>query len=205
MQTLIDHLVNKYAPTGLIVYGSYSNGTNDGDSDFDALVIWDKPEKFHDTSVVNGVRLDVFGYPGEYLSGLEEPWEFLQIHDGIVVLDRDGAAESLKKQVNEYIVGFPKKTPEEKRELKAWCGKMLRRMERQDAEGRYRGHWLLTDSLSIYCDLRDQFYFGPKKTIASLKEKDPVGFGLFSSALEQPEGLKDWVRYIFKEFDRECD
>ena len=53
-------------PLSIIVYGSYANGTNDLNSDFDALVIYDDSNQIHDTSFVNGIQLDVFVYPLSY-------------------------------------------------------------------------------------------------------------------------------------------
>ena len=35
MQEIIEYINEKYAPVSVIVYGSYSNGTNNKSSDFD--------------------------------------------------------------------------------------------------------------------------------------------------------------------------
>ena len=63
---IITYLQEKYMPLSIIVYGSYANGTNDLNSDFDALVIYDDSNQIHDTSFVNGIQLDVFVYPLSY-------------------------------------------------------------------------------------------------------------------------------------------
>mgnify|MGYP002508212092 CR=1 FL=1 len=52
-----------YSPLSIILYGSYANGTNNLNSDFDALVISHHHEEFHDTSFVNGIR----GFPPSIL------------------------------------------------------------------------------------------------------------------------------------------
>lgn len=63
MERVIKYIKDKYNPLCIILYGSYADGTNNLNSDFDALVIAADPEQFHDTSFVDGVPLDVFVYP----------------------------------------------------------------------------------------------------------------------------------------------
>lgn len=195
MDNLIAYLRKTYDPVGMICYGSYRDGTQNEQSDFDALLLIREGNYVHDTSVVDGVRLDVFVYP---LNWKFVPEDFVQIYDGAVIMDENGAAEALVQQVHQFVDRYPKKTPEEKWELKNWCGKMLIRSKRDDAEGLYRGHWLLTDSLQIYCDLRDWFYFGPKKTILRMQKDDPKGFQMLCSALEDRSRLDSWIDYIFE-------
>lgn len=194
MEQLIGYLRATYAPIGIICYGSYRDGTQNEQSDFDALLLCRDGKRTHDTSVFDGVRLDVFVYPTD---GELQPEELVQIYDGAVILDADGSAARLIGKVRRYVDTYPKKTPEEKAELKSWCDKMLCRAEREDTEGLYRGHWLLTDSLQIYCDMRDRFYFGPKKTILRMQKDDPVAFALLSEAMKKRDGLRPWIRYIF--------
>lgn len=198
MKALTEYLINTYHPAGMILYGSYSNGTQNEESDFDALLICREGEYHHDTSIVNGVQLDVFIYSAESVSKATDMEEFIQIYDGVVMLDECGMASGLKDRVRNYVASLPKKTPEEKADLESWCRKMLHRASRSDAEGLYRAHWLLVDSLSIYCDIWDQFYFGPKKTILHMEKNDPTGFWLFSEALKDQTGLRAWIDYIFE-------
>ena len=195
MEYIIDYLIKTYAPLGLICYGSYRDGTQNEQSDFDALLLIREGDYIHDTSVVDGVRLDVFVYP---LNWNFPPEDYVQLYDGIVVTDETGAAGRLLEQVRRYVDNYPKKTPEEREELKNWCGKMLLRAKRGDAEGLYRSHWLLTDSLQIYCDIRDRFYFGPKKTILRMQKEDPQGFALLCSAMEDRCHLDPWINYMLE-------
>ena len=51
---------------------------------FDALIIAGK-EKAHDSSIVDGVVLDVFVYPTETFSADYDPEEFVQVWDGKTV------------------------------------------------------------------------------------------------------------------------
>lgn len=67
LEKIIEYIKQKYNPLSIILYGSYANGTNNLNSDFDALVISYDHEQFHDTSFVNDIQLDVFVYPASYL------------------------------------------------------------------------------------------------------------------------------------------
>ena len=195
MEPILNYLRATYDPAGLICYGSYRNGTQNEQSDFDALVLTRGGECRHDTSLCVGVRLDVFVYPVELA---KNPEDFIQLYDGLILMDEDGVASELLQRVRSYVENFPKKTQQEKADLKSWCEKMLLRANRTDAEGLYRGHWLLTDSLQIYCEVRDRFYFGPKKTIRRMEKEDPAGFALLCAAMEGRSGLERWIHYIFE-------
>lgn len=203
MEALIEYLKNTYSPIGMICYGSYSDGTQNSQSDFDALLICSEGESRHDTSFFGDVKLDVFIFPTEAVMHPEHPEAFLQIHDGIVIQDESEIAANLLQQIRDYVAAIPPKTSAEKEELKSWCGKMLNRAKRRDVEGIYRAHWLLTDSLEIYCDIRDRFYFGPKKTILKMEREDPFGYSLLCAAMTSLEHLERWINYIF-EVTKEC-
>lgn len=100
---------------------------------FDALIIAGK-EKAHDSSIVDGVVLDVFVYPTETFSADYDPEEFVQVWDGKTVLDEHGIAGQLKAKVLDYIENLPKKTVTEVTQEVEWCEKTLRLMEKSDAE-----------------------------------------------------------------------
>lgn len=65
---------------------------------FDALIIAGE-EKTHDSSIVDGVVLDVFVYPAETFSADYDPEKFVQVWDGKIVLDEHGIAGQLKAKV----------------------------------------------------------------------------------------------------------
>lgn len=199
MKEIYEYLMQTYHPLAMITYGSYSNHTNNLNSDYDAVLICSETECFHDTNVIANVRLDVWGYGKEWIESLTDYAKLIQIWDGRIVLDTDNIAEKLQKQVISYIENCPKKTEEEKKDLKVWCEKMVERTYREDTEGMFRWHWLLVDSLEIYCDVRDLYYFGPKKTILRMKETDEIGYRLYDTALRKQEELKAWISYVFKE------
>lgn len=100
---------------------------------FDALIIAGK-EKAHDSSIVDGVVLDVFVYPTETFSADYDPEEFVQVWDGKIVLDEHGIAGQLKAKALDYIEHLPKKTVTEVTQEVEWCEKTLRLMEKSDAE-----------------------------------------------------------------------
>lgn len=195
MLHILHEIESRYAPSALVVYGSYADGSSNANSDFDALALADIAQPVHDVSFVDGIQLDLFVYPKEQEF---EPEELLQIHDGTIVLDQDGRMQALQELVRSYVASQPKKSHGELRSQVEWCRKMLLRTQRGDAEGFYRWHWVLCDSLEIWADLAGQFYFGPKKTIRRMESEDPVSFRLYEKALTamQTDTLTAWIDHL---------
>lgn len=101
-EKIVGYLKKTYQPDAVIVYGSFADGSANLNSDFDALIIAGK-EKAHDSSIVDGVVLDVFVYPAETFSADYDPEEFVQVWDGKIVLDEHGIAGQLKaKALQEF-------------------------------------------------------------------------------------------------------
>ena len=196
-EQIINYLIESYEPDSIIIYGSFANGSANKNSDFDALVITDHIKK-HDASVICDTVLDVFLYPLETFQAAYDSKEFIQVFDGKIVLDKDGIAEKLQQRVLDYIEHTPVKTEEEIRQEIDWCEKMLFRTMRGDAEGFYRWHWLLCDSLEIYFDIRHQFYHGPKKALRQMEQCDKGAFDLYSRALTALDrnDLSEWINYL---------
>ena len=170
MERVIKYIKDKYNPLCIILYGSYADGTNNLNSDFDALVIAADHEQFHDTSFVDGVPLDVFVYPSMYFEGEYECEDFVQIHDGRIITDSNGIGKTLQENVRAYLRKLPVKSSEEIQASVDWCVKMFERAKRGDCEGMFRWHWVLIDSLEIFCDIMHHPYFGPKKTLSGWKK-----------------------------------
>ncbi|MCD8149955.1 MAG: nucleotidyltransferase domain-containing protein [Clostridiales bacterium] len=202
MNNIISYLTTVYHPLAIITYGSYANGTNNQNSDYDALLIVSDGEKQHDCSVVDGIVLDIFIYPLSQVIGEINIEDFIQIFDGKIILDTDGAGQNLKDRVLRFMETRPCKTREEVAEEIQWCKKMLSRVQRGDAEGYFRWHWLLIDSLEIACDIFRQPYYGPKKSLKWLKAEHPDLFALYSTALKEfdEEALEEWVTCLCKCF-----
>ena len=194
---ILAYLKETYRPDAMIVYGSFADGSANKNSDFDALVIGGK-EKTHDSSVIDGIVLDVFIYPPETFQSEYDPEEFVQVWDGIIISDTNGAAARLQRRVLDYIAHLPQKTPEELRQEVLWCEKMLHRTTRGDAEGYYRWHWVLFDSLEIYFDIKGLHYFGPKKALRQMEQTDQEAFVIYEKALREfrPECLEEWIYHL---------
>lgn len=196
-EKIISYLIDRYNPEGIIKYGSFADGSNNAGSDFDALLIANCPKQ-HDSTVVDGVVLDVFIYPPESLESDFDPEEFVQIFDGEIILDKNGRAATLKAEILQYLNSLPKKTQDEIAAELDWCRKMLSRTERGDPEGLFRHHWLLCDSLEIYFDVLGKRYFGPKKALRLMSNTDPDSYKIYTRALENfsTDTLREWVNYL---------
>lgn len=201
---IIEALREKYHPLGIAVYGSFADGSNNRNSDFDALLLLPDGETGHDDSVLFGTELDVWLYGAAHFAAPYDAEDFLQLHDSVIVEDATGRLSALRAEVNAHIESAPQKTEAENAQSLSWCRKMLRRTERGDAEGCYRLHWLLTDSLSIYYDLRGEYYFGPKKALRRMANAAPDDAAVYERALHEPspENLAAWVGVLEETFSR---
>ena len=198
MQKVIDYLVETYNPDCLILYGSYADGSYNANSDLDALILADVSEASHDVSVVDGTQLDVFVHPAD---AVLNPADYPQLHYSRILIDRQGRGKVLKEAVANYIENRPAKSDESILEDIRWCEKMLSRTQRGDAEGFYRWHWVLCDSLEFYSDIRGWFYAGPKKTLLLMQKHDPVAYAIYSNALKHMEYgfLARWIDFLKRE------
>ncbi len=202
MNEIIKALEAKYHPLGIIVYGSYADGTNNLNSDFDALLLTNGSSELHDSSVMSGVELDVWIYPRAKIEAPHDAYEFLQIWDGIIISDETGLLSRLQAEVREYIHSTAAKGREENLQNLNWCRKMLARTERGDFEGRYRRCWLLTDSLEIYCNIVGEYFFGAKKALRYMQQHAPDAAAAYGAALSSPtyENLHRWIEILEKNF-----
>lgn len=180
------------------MYGSYADGSQGPDSDFDALAVTPSGEAVHDTGTMGGVRLDLFVYPVSHFYGDVDFDEIVQIYHGRVLLDRTGIGARLMEGVRGYVDAQPMKSRDEVRADIGWCEKMLLRAGRGDPEGMFRWHWLLADSLEIYCSAAGQRYFGPKKAIRWMERERPQAFRLYTGALGSMDyaALERWIGHI---------
>ena len=198
MEAIVEYLREKYRPRALLVYGSYVRGDQDGFSDFDCMVIVDSKEKNHDDSVVDGVQLDCYIFTADEVSG-EDVDPYITAYDSRIVFD-DGIGASLKERVRKYVAEHTVTEESEKEFIASWIRKTIRRMEKGDDEGNFRGLVFLSGSLADYCSLRDIFCFGSKKTIALLRETDPEGYRLFHDAvtLKTNDSIRAWAEHVVK-------
>lgn len=199
MVEIIDYLKLKYHPTGILVCGSFADGTNQAFSDFDVMLIYNGNECLHDGCVISGVQLDAYIYPSSYLSDCDVS-EFLRIRDGKIILDHDGTLTTLQNNVRYYIDHLPKKSFTENQKNLSWCRKMLLRIKLNNTDSLYRKYWLLTDSLEIFFDCIGEYYPGPKKALKTLEMRFPDAFSSYRKALENPnyEEIEFWIDYLEK-------
>ena len=204
MHDILSYLAETYDPVAIIAYGSFADGSSSLFSDYDALLITADGARRHDASFIDCTQLDVFIYPLADFQGDYDPEEFVQVFDGQILLDRDGVAAGLIEKVNRYLDSRTAKTPEELKIEVDWCEKMLRRAGSSDAEGAFRRHWLLVDSLEIYTELRAWRYLGPKKGLRQLREKDREAYQLYENALtgDDLDDLSAWVAKIRERYDK---
>lgn len=198
MEQIMKYIQQKYAPLSVILYGSYANGTNDLNSDFDALVISSHREQLHDTSFIDGIQLDVFVYPASYFNEDYNCEDFVQIFDGKIIIDNNNIGNTLQAHIQKYVQNRPCKTYAEIQANVDWCAKMFERAKRCDAEGMFRWHWVLIDSLEIFCDIMHHPYFGPKKSLKWMAENHPVAYSCYEKALSDfnIDNLYNWITYI---------
>lgn len=198
MNEIIEYIKQNYAPLSLIVYGSYADGSNNQNSDFDALVISENHRESHDVSFVNSIQLDVFVYPASYFEGQFDCNKFIQLYDSKILFDTEGLGTTLKKRVLSYIDNRPRKSEEEIKNQIVWCRKMLLRTKRGDTEGMFRWHWVLIDSLEFFCDKVGHTYWGPKKTLRWMEAAYPEGFIYYKNALFKfdEDSLEKWILYL---------
>ena len=113
LEQIIEYIKRNYNPISIILYGSYADGTNNLNSDFDSLVISYDHEQFHDTSFVNGIQLDVFVYPVSYFEGKFDCDDFVQIFDGKIIVDSNERGKTLQMKVISHIQNRPQKSKAE--------------------------------------------------------------------------------------------
>ena len=113
LEQIIEYIKQNYNPISIIIYGSYADGTNNLNSDFDSLVISYDHEQFHDISFVNGIQLDVFVYPVSYFDGEFDCDDFVQIFDGKIIVDINERGKALQMKVISHIQNRPQKSKAE--------------------------------------------------------------------------------------------
>jgi hypothetical protein len=64
----------------------------------------------------------------------------------------------------------------------------------------FRWHWVLIDSLEIFCDVLHRPYWGPKKSLKWMEENNPTAFACYKQALADfsMDSLENWIAYIQK-------
>lgn len=199
---IVKYLIETYNPYS-IIYGSFSNETNNENSDFDALIITDNIN-MHDTNIIDGTVLDVFIYPVELFEGNYDPQDFIQVYNGRIILDNKQIGQKLIDDVRYYVDNMPRKTASEIEDELKWCEKMLNRIGNEVAEGYYRRHLLIVESLEIYCDINGLYYFGSKNILNTMKFEDKQSYEIYLCVLRELDRsyLTEWIMHLRKLYSR---
>ncbi len=204
MEKILEYLKEKYRPSSLIVYGAFADGKAHPGDAFEAIALGPTSPHAHDTEVVDGVKLDVTVYPRDIFYGEISLEEFECVTEGYVALDSDGMGTWLKNLVTQQIASIPRKPLEAVADAVDWCLRSLERAKVGDAEGLFRGHWLLVDSLEIYCDAVGLPFLSPAKAMEKMAKLDAEAFAAYSAALAGMDiaALGAWVEVIKARFEK---
>ena len=204
MEKIIEFLKEKYRLSSIVVSGDYAEGNISPLSSFEAVGLGPTSPYAHETAELDGVKLDVLIYPREIFYGEIALDEFEQLHEGLVALDEDGMGSWLKRMIANQIASIPMKSDEAVEDSLHWCRAMAERAATHDAEGCFCRHWLLTDSVEIYCDVCALPFLSPKKTMSKMAKKDPEAAAIHLAALSDmsDESLTAWVKLLENRFEQ---
>lgn len=122
---------------------------------------------------------------------MDDHEDLIHIDDGVILLDKRSICKQLMNNIS-YLYKEPIYISENEISFnKSWLIKMLSRAKKEDAEGNFRYHLLLTQSLEIYFQTIKVRYMGPKKSLEYLKNKDTEAFRFFEKALSIKGNLSD--------------
>ncbi len=179
---LAAELMQRHGAHTLLLYGSHADGSATPQSDYDLAGFADVPRKLCDARVVEGRFLDAFIYPETVLA--QPALDHLHLRGAVVLAQRGDEASRFLAALDALHAQGPAARPgDELHTLRVWAWKMLARLQRGDAEGHYRRHWLLMQLLEDYFALRQQWYPGPKKSLLRLQREDPAAYTAFEAAL----------------------
>lgn len=203
MEKIVEYLKEKYRLTSLVVSGDYAEGAVGAGSVFEAVGLGPTSPYAHETETVEGVKLDVLIYPRDIFYGEIVLDEFEQLHDGLVALDIDGMGTWLKNMIGRQIAEIPLKPDEAVEDALHWCFAMAERAETPDAEGLFCRHWLLTDSVEVYCDAMAQPFLSPRKTMSKMAKQDVEASKIHLAAMSgtDSESLWAWVKLLRARFE----
>lgn len=174
----------------VLLYGSRARNDAKAGSDWDVLGVRKTGETVRDVRQLQDGWLDAFVHPESHFATLDEGC--LRFVNAKVLVDREGYAGKLLKRVAAFESAGPRALrAEDEATLRAWYPKMLDRIMRDDTEARYRRAWLLYDALEAYFRLRNQWYRGPKQSLAYLQQHDPFVYNAFERALAPDASLDD--------------
>jgi predicted nucleotidyltransferase len=191
LSKVVSDLRERYNPHTIILYGSRARGDYTNASDIDIVCFVDGAAPIKDAREFEGAYLDAWVHTSQEMVASDE---MLRVADGYCLYDPEGQGSDFLQQLRQRIqLGPEQLSAAEITHTKQWVRKMLERARQEDVESLYRRYWLAVDLLQIYFDLRGQWYLGPKKSFAWLKEHDIAAYQLFSNAYSPPPALSKLV------------
>ena len=203
MENIVAYLKEKYRLSSLIVSGDYAEGAVNPASVFEAVGLGPTSPYAHEDGSVDGVKLDVLIYPRDIFYGEIALDEFEQLHEGLVALNEDGMGQWLKNMIANQIASIPMKPDEAVADSLHWCEAMAERARVHDAEGFFCRHWLLTDSVEIYCDVCSLPFLSPRRTMSKMAKSDPEAAQIHLAAMGSMDdrALDAWVELLKERFE----
>lgn len=185
---LLQTLTTRFQPAAVVLYGSGARGALTPTSDIDVVCFVDRDERYPELGRWDGYLLDVWVHP---LADANETENFLKLHDGRVLSDRNGIAEDLLRRVRAFVANAPARLDEKHMShLRHWLWKMFDRASRGDLEGSYRRHWLLHDLPQVWCELTGRHFLGFANALAAMKN-DAALHHAIERALQDDASLTD--------------
>jgi predicted nucleotidyltransferase len=198
LSRVVVDLQERYSPHTIILYGSRARGDCTPSSDIDIVCFVESTTAIQTSTSLDlkdardfeGLYLDAWVYSSDAISASTD--DLLRVADGYCLYDAQGWGEAFLKELQKRIQEGPKPlSASEIQHTKQWVNKMVERAKNLDIESLYRRYWLAVDLLQIYFDLRGQWYFGPKKSLAWLREHDSIGYKLFSQVYDRSMRFED--------------
>jgi predicted nucleotidyltransferase len=178
-----------------ILYGSFAAGDATSGSDYDVAGFANLPSVERIAGKWRNSYLDLFVYPESRLDSPDP--EMLHLRGGVVLFEKGASGRRLLAKLDEIFALGPERLPaSELRTRRRWAWKMLDRAARNDPEGNFRRAWLLTALLEDYFRLRNQWYLGPKKSLAYLRSNAPDVYSAFEEGLLPDARLETIARVV---------